>query len=202
MPNRAHVDYSQWRNWMDCPARWYELAVNRRRKSWPEGPREDALAVGSLVHAGIERWLKVGEVGIPEAKVQEINPTRDCLEACEAMVYGYVKTYPQERWELIKCEEPLRFPLIDTLVERWNVDGLAKVDAYFWVPELTTIPSGLEGYELTLDRGWWGMEHKTKAPELPPGVWMSKWEVAAQASFQMLALRAKVERDGLGGVGR
>jgi len=208
LPNETppFLDYSQYYLWLQCPARWYEKTVNRREPAWPPGQRGDALAIGSLVHSGLEVWQKTHQVSIPQEIIEEIGPTREALDMCMSMVYGYAKVFPEERWSLIRTEAPLRFPLLQTCdsgifcggcskQDDVNYDGLAKLDEYFYVPEMTSIPSGVYGQEITLTPGWWVQEYKTKDPGLDLGMWMRKWEANMQASFQLLALKAHLHRE-------
>lgn len=187
---------------MRCPAVWYERYVNRRQKSYGEGQRDDPLAIGSLVHEGLRQWQLTQQVGIPDVAIAEVRPTRDALDMCLALVQGYTQAYPSEGWDLVRCEEPLRFPLLKEeqayqdcgmcLTDYVGVDGLAKIDAYFYVPQLTQLPSG-DGNSITLDVGWWIHEYKTKDPGIDLALWMRKWEMNMQASFQLLALQNQVD---------
>jgi len=179
---KPFLDYSQYYLWHRCPAFWYEKTINRREPRLPETQRSDALCVGSLVHSGLEVWQKTHQVSIPQGTLDEMNPTPETFNLCMSMIYGYAKTYPEERWPLIRTEEPLRFPLLEDL------DGLAKLDEYFYVEELTSIPAGVFGQEITLTPGWWIQEYKTKDPGIDLGMWMRRWEANMQASFQLLAL--------------
>src|SRR5882724_896301 len=139
-----HLDYSQYSSWMFCPHAWYEKNILRRRKRWPEGLREDALAIGSLVHAGLENHYAKNDQTIPEETIAKIGPTPEALGLCRRLVNGYVQTFPREQWELIRCERPLRFSLIE------GKEGLAKIDLYFYIPEAMRVESGVPGYEITL----------------------------------------------------
>lgn len=177
-----HIDYSQYSSWQFCPWHWYERYVLKRRKKWPEGLREDALAIGSLVHAGLENWYAHNDQTIPKEIIERITPTADALGLTRRMVYGYVQTYPREHWELIRCEQPIRFRLIN------GRDGLAKIDLYFYIAKPTVVESGVEGYEITLKPGWWIQEYKTKSPATSTADFMHEWTTKMQADFQMLAL--------------
>lgn len=69
--------------------------------------------------------------------------------------------------------------------------GLAKLDGYFYVPTDTTIESGsgLDGDTITLSRGWWAKEYKTKAHGVDRAKWIREWQTKRQADFQILALQ-------------
>jgi hypothetical protein len=225
MPN-PHIDYSQYKNWHQCPAYWYEVAVNKRVKKWPERQRTDPLAIGTLAHAGLQVWQERRVIEIPGEVVEKTGPTKETLELALRLVYGYSQAYPQELWELVKCEEPVRWPLLQAEYQyacpwcgnvserksmprrdlicpeckkRWTesmmgsaIDGLAKIDHYFYVPTQTTIESGVPGYQLSLSRGWWIQEYKTKSDSKTIEGVMQRWETNMQASFQMLALQNKL----------
>lgn len=183
------IDYSALAAWQFCPGKWYERYVNRRRRKWPHGQRDDAMALGSLVHEGLRVWQLDHELRIPEEVQDEVLPTRECLAQAQELVLGYTRRYPEERWPLVRCEEPLQLPLSPASEEREGISLLAKVDSYFYVPEATQIESGLpEGAVFTLDPGWWIHEYKTKSPFIPMGIYMQGWEMNLQASFQTMAL--------------
>jgi len=186
VPN--HIDYSQYKTWQFCKWAWYEKYVLGRRKRWPNNMRDDALAIGSMVHAGLENWYKNADFTIPQEVVDKINPTPEALRLCRSLVYGYIQTYPRENWELIRCEQPLRFKLIE------GRDGLAKIDMYFYVPEELRVESGVPGYEITLRPGWWIQEYKTKSQSTGFAEWMRSWTTNMQADFQMLALGEQIRK--------
>lgn len=105
------IDYSANDTWNTCPAKWWELYVAKRRKKWPAGQRDDALALGSLTHEGLRVWQQEKRVEIPQPVIEEVTPTRECLSLAMELVQGYTRAYPQEIWPLILCEEPITFPL-------------------------------------------------------------------------------------------
>ena len=191
---RMHIDFSAHNTWDTCAAKWYELYIHNRRRRWPKALRDDALCLGSLVHEGLRVWQQTRTVEIPAAVQEECTPTRDCLSLAEELVYGYATHYPEERWPLIVCEEPCLFPLVyqkGLKSPDIELTGLAKIDAYFYVPEVTTIESGF-GIEYTLNPGWWIHEYKTKSPYVSLPLYMQGWEMGMQASYQMLALQHKL----------
>lgn len=181
-----YIDYSQMRNWEFCPAYWYEQSVSKRRKRWDKAQRDDALAVGSMVHEGLRNWQLTHTISIPPSIVESIQPTKECLDMCLEIVQGYAFTYPREEWELIFCETPLTFQINPTL----GVEGLAKLDQYFYVPTHSTLPTGVDGETITLSKGWWIQEYKTKGSDIPRDLWAKGWETNLQASFQLLALQS------------
>lgn len=183
------IDYSAHSSFDNCPAEWFEKYVNRRRKKWPKAQRDDALALGSLVHEGLRVWQLNHVVQVPNEVIEEIQPTKECLAAATELVYGYARAYPEEQWPLIHCETPLVAPLQDEL------ELLAKIDSYFYVPDYTTLRSGIDGIDLTLVPGWYIHEYKTKSSDIPIGLYMQSWEMNLQASYQMLALRYHLSKD-------
>jgi hypothetical protein len=218
------IDYSAWREWTVCPAGWYEKYVNKRIVRWPPRDRDDALCLGALVHAGLQQWQEQKQVIIPPQVVEEMTPSRETLVLAEELVYGYTQVYPEELWPLIVCEEPLVFPLTKpdyswACLEcgAWGEDygntscpncchritevgnpigwqGLAKVDAYFYVNEPCVVESGQPGLQFTLSEGWWIHEYKTKSPYISLPLFLQKWEMNMQASFQMLALQNEIDK--------
>lgn len=138
-------------------------------------------------------WQMEHRVEIPEGVIEENTPTRECLNLAQELVWGYTQTYPEEWWPLIHCEEPLQRVLTPQL------NLLAKVDSYFYVPTETPIPSGIPGVEFTLSPGWWVREYKTKTPYTPIGIYMQAWEMGMQASYQYIALGEHLRERGLEG---
>src|SRR5579862_4134078 len=109
------IDFSAHNTWDICPAKWWEVYVNKRRKRWHKAQRDDALCLGSLVHEGLRIWQQSHVCMIPTAVIEEQTPTRECLALAEELVYGYTRAFPEEQWPLIMCEEPVQFPLIPQL---------------------------------------------------------------------------------------
>src|SRR5579859_184763 len=194
MPN--HIDYSQYAKWQHCSWAWYERYVLKRQKRWQEGVlRDDALAIGSLTHNGLDNWYAKQDPTIDEETIARIGPTPDALRMCRRLVHGYVQTFPREAWELIRTEQPVRFKLVE------GCDGLAKIDLYFHMAETTRVESGLPGYEITLNPGWWIQEYKTKSSFVPTADWMKQWDTNMQVDFQMLALNEMLTDKMLGYIG-
>lgn len=210
MSKELLLDYSAHSKWDHCPASWYEYYVNRRRRRFPPGQRSDVLALGTLVHAGMEVWQLRHVVEIPQHVVDEVVPTQECWQLAQELVLGYTRAYPEEHWPLVVCEEPVKFPIQEPKQSGWTgngwqvddpaIMGLAKIDTYFYVPEVTTIPAGINGLELTLSPGWWIHEYKTKSPTIDIALYQQSWETNLQASYQLLALQHKVREEKLGGV--
>ena len=184
------IDYSQYRAFQTCPWYWFEKYITElvpRREAYQ---RDDAAAIGSLVHSGLEQWAKTREPKIAAAVIDEIGPTPEAFGLAEGMVHEYVRRYPEEAWEFLRTEEPLKFPLPGT-----DIPGLAKIDKYFFVPEQTTVETGIEGSTFDLSPGWWIHEYKTKDAQISRAHWNMQWEANRQADFQILALREKVGTD-------
>lgn len=202
------LDYSAHSAWDTCAGYWFEKYINHRSPRWKSGQRDDALALGSLVHEGLRLWQERQIVEIPTEVIDEVTPTRECLSLAQELVYGYTRAYPQELWPLIRCEEPVCMPLAEVCngcngivnngcycstawqsTDATDLTLLAKIDSYFYVPEVTTIESGIPGLMLTLNPGWWIHEYKTKSPFIPMALYMQSWEMNLQASYQVLALK-------------
>ena len=187
------IDYSQMSLWSNCPWAWYERYVKGMSPRYV-GQRDDALALGSLVHNGLDEYSKTGRGAISQETIAEIGPTPECLRIAEMMVAGYIQKYPVERWPVERTEEAVQFPLGDW---GWGNNkewfGIAKLDGYFYVPEDTQVESGQPGQTLTLGKGWWSREYKTKSPSVNRGTWMMEWAAKRQADFQLLALTDLLE---------
>jgi len=102
------------------------------------------------------------------------------------------------RWSSSDVEQKLNAslcPVCRRVVELTpELQGLAKIDTYFYVLEVTTIPSGLPGKDLTLTPGWWIHEYKTKSPAISPALYLQSWESGMQASYQLTALNHHVQK--------
>lgn len=184
---KPFIDFSQHWAYQKCPWYWREIYVDQIRKYWPEKQKEDALTLGTLVHAGLEHLRTKGTVDITEAVIVKARPTPECLATARSLVSGYHQTFPNEEHTKYYCEEPLRFPL------HYAMDGLAKIDSYFHVDEPTRVTGGLEGADLWLTPGWWIHEYKTKDVSRNLAWWMLDWSVNMQASYQIMALQEKIQ---------
>lgn len=184
------IDYSQLSKFGFCPWAWYETYVKGMSPRYV-GQRSDALALGSLVHNGLDNFSKTGRPYIDDATLAEVTPTLECKQLAELMVAGYLRKYPSERWEVEHTEQAVEFNIgmgfPGVTPGCWT--GVAKLDGYFYVPEDTTIESGLPDQRLTLGRGWWSREYKTKSHGIPRGTWIKEWAAKRQADFQLLALQ-------------
>jgi len=181
------IDYSQYSLWNFCPWAWYERYVGQRALPYT-GQRSDPLCLGSLVHNALDNFSKEGKPYVDDATMTENNPTKDTYELALMLVHGYLRKYPKEIWPVERAEQPLRFPLDYDFSGHVNLEGLAKLDGYFYVPEDTTINHGIDGSTLTLARGWWAKEFKTKAHGRNRAEWVKEWQTKRQADFQILAL--------------
>lgn len=188
----AKIDYSQLAQYQFCPWAWYEKYIKGMSRRY-NGQRSDPLALGSLVHNILDNRSKYGRMFIDEATLRDVGPTPECVALAELLVRGYHQKYPQEHWPMEYTEAAVEFPLYDPDI--YNIAdphylwyGVAKLDGYFYVPSDTTIESGLPDQRLTLGRGWWSREYKTKSPGIDRGVWMKEWASKRQADFQLLAL--------------
>ena len=208
------IDYTQYSTFLDCTWRWWERyaeGMDLRR----DGPRKDNLALGGVVHDMLEGWRRSGSAE-PSARVMGmLNPAPATLALAKRLVEGYVETFHDPPWEMERLEEPLRFPLTqvcsvcdgsgikgyvggddDEIEKCWKcngiggrLDGLAKLDGYFYLPEDTRVEGGAyAGHTLTLSRGWWSHEYKTKGYGVDRTRWGKEWFAKRQADFQMLAL--------------
>ncbi len=181
---KPFIDFSQYDTFWDCEWKWFERYISQVHKR-VEGQRDDALTLGSLFHSGLESLRRTGVPTIGEGPIAEFSPTRECYSTAQTLLLGYCKAYPSEDFTQYYLEEPVRFPVSD------EMDGLAKIDSYFEVTELTEMASGL-GDTFTLEPGWWIKEYKTKDASRNVGNYVESWRANMQAAFQMLALQNKL----------
>lgn len=184
---KPFIDYSQYSNWLKCEWQWYERYVRQLVKKRPEAPKADVLTLGSLVHASLEHLRKTGTPGITDEIVTRFGPSAECLAWAHKLMGGYCQTYPNEQFTQYYCEEPLKFD-----IGSQHIEGLAKIDSYFHIDELTPMQSGL-GDMFHLTPGWWIKEYKTKGAGRDKGNYLLNWRVNKQADFQMLALQEKID---------
>ena len=184
------IDYSQYKTFKRCPLLWWETYVDRWQKAWPERQRDDALALGALVHSMLDSYVKYGTPAPSPDALEELTPSDECMSQAWALVNGYVRAYPQEEFDLHFTEEPVEFPINP------GTKGVAKIDAYFYLPEDQELESGIPGYPMVLSAGWWIREYKTKAASVDRALFMQSWQSNMQASFQTLALQHKLRVDG------
>ena len=158
------IDYSQYSTWMMCPWLWCEKYVHGMSRRYI-GQREDPLALGSLVHNGLDNFSRTGRYFLSPEVMGEVNPTPECVMLAEVLVQGFLRKFSSERWEMEMPEEAVEFPLEPgvSVFHKDDWTGVAKLDRYFYVPSDTQIESGLPGQTLTLGRGWWSQEFKTKS---------------------------------------
>jgi len=177
------VDYSQFNAFQKCPYYWYERYCRGYIRKYDGGQRDDAMAIGSVVHSGLENYYLHNTPTPNQDVLEENNLTPDAGWLAQQMINGYVLTYPKEAWTLMGVEEPLIYKTFTP------VPLLAKVDAFFRVEEPMSIPGGPDGEEIYLRPGLWIQEYKTKA-DGRRDLWLQRWAVDMQADFQMLALDA------------
>lgn len=182
------IDYSQYSTWLKCEWLWYEKYVKQLIKKRPDAPKADVLTLGSLVHASLEHLRKTGTPGITDEVVARYGPSQECLAWANKLIGGYVQTYPDEQFTKYYVEEPIRFD-----IGSHSINGLAKIDSYFYVETLTPLQSGL-GDMFYLSPGWWIKEYKTKGAGRDRGNYVTGWRVNKQPDFQMLALQEQIDQ--------
>lgn len=180
-------DQSQLRLFQECKAKWLEKYVQRLVPP-PQArrPREDASAIGSLAHAGLEVYEKYGKVYIPEETIEEINPAPDALAQAEALVAAYTGYSERVPWTFKIFEEPLRGISVYSKDGSFEKNLLAKLDFAFFVDKPTALRIGVDeyaGFEI-LEPGWYIQEYKTKDIGRDRGAWLKEWHMKSQADFQ------------------
>jgi hypothetical protein len=192
-----YLDYSSYKTFYECTWLWYEKYVNKVMQGRPSGQqRSDALALGSLVHTGLENWYKHGRPEVTPTVIDFINPTPDTFGEATTLLQEYVRRYPEELWTPQVFEKPMALALPPNRRDsRLGMDTkiVAKIDGSFTLEEDITIPGGLDQEGIYLQAGTYGLEHKTKDAEIPKGLYMKAWQTNLQASFQLLVLREHFE---------
>lgn len=178
------IDYSQYKDMLTCEALWYEKYVRKVQKRYKLEQRDDALALGSLVHNGLEHWYKDKTLTFSPRTLEETTPSKECLNAAKQLLQGYSKRFPQDPFEIVASELLVPFP-----IGVQGVCGVAKIDQIAYLSDNAVINMGDLGDCYTGD-GLYAHEFKTKSASVNRAFWCSKWTVNMQASFQMMALRA------------
>lgn len=190
-----YIDYSAKQTFEFCAWAWYERYVNKRQARRREGQRDDALTLGSLVHAGLEDWYRrrvCPEIS-PEA-IAKFDPTPECLGEAKRLLEAYTIYYPNDPYKVLLLEKPLSFDLFP-----W-CRVVAKVDTAVEVEQGMRVPGGLNEEGLELEPGIYSLEHKTKDAEIDRGMYMASWQTNMQADFQMLVMQAKFPERPIRGV--
>lgn len=172
------IDYSQHYTWNKCSWLWLERYVNGLVRAYPTGQRDDSLAIGSLVHAGVENFHRTKTIAIPPEAINEYTPTPDAYASCAKMVQGWVQMYGGDEWEIQTIEKAL------TKTDA-SVTILAKIDSMFVVRKPTTLVDGF-GNTISLQEGYYPQEYKTKDPKIDRTRWAAQWHTNMQASYQMI----------------
>lgn len=181
------IDFSQWSAYHKCESFWFEKYIAQYARKPKEGEQSNALVLGTLVHAGLEHYRAAGTPDIPPEVVEKEKASYETYSEAQNLLAGYILRYPKEEFSLSKTEAPVRFPLTDA------VDGLAKIDNYFYLDHTTKVESGLGFGEdfpptFSLTPGYWLREYKTKDASKHRGNYIQQWRMNMQLNFQMLAL--------------
>lgn len=194
------LDQSQLSNWFKCPAFWMERYA--RKMGVPPNPtqlRDDAMCLGTLVHAGLEEFEKDGSVQIPTWAIEEQRPTQETLTLAMELVTAYALHGEMIPWKLKYFEAALEKPVKYRALHEF-LGGMgwidtdykltAKVDFAFYVdaPTELRVGTGTDTSTVMLQPGFWVQEYKTKSASRDRGSWMAEWNMKAQADFQLLTL--------------
>jgi hypothetical protein len=180
-----YIDYSQYDSYKACPMLWWEKYINQYRRSYADHQRDDAIAIGSVVHSALENYYKNFLPEPSQEILDEMGLTPEAATLCRDLIAGYVRVFNNEPWQLVNTEEPIKRKL--TTTNGFDFTLLAKVDAYFKVDSFTTIPNGPEDTIIALEPGYYIQEYKT-ASQGRRDLYLQRWEVNKQADFQLLAL--------------
>jgi hypothetical protein len=145
------------------------------------------MAIGSLVHSGLENWGRNRRPGIAPEVIAEIGPSPEALVLAGQMVQTYINRFPNENFVDERTETPMLFEIPGI-----STKGFALVDNFFYNPCLCEIESGVGDEILAIQQGWWIREYKTKDAQKPRGVYQQAWQTNMQADFQIHALSKKV----------
>lgn len=167
MPERLVTTYSFWSAFKNCrKLNWY-----RYHEQLVPAKEAMPLFFGSAIHKCLEMWhggnwdLKqcLAYLATESTKLEH-EEGLDFMYRSQAMMEGYVKTYPQEDWKVIALEEKftgdIRNPETGRVSKSFSlsgkVDGLVRrSDGLYWLLEHKTASSINGSY---LDRLWCDMQ--------------------------------------------
>lgn len=184
------VDNTQYSAFTRCQGEWYEKYVNKHHRPYTQ-ERDDAAALGIAIHNVLENGYKNGSFTITTDVADELTLTSEALLEVRTMAEAYRNQYPSGPVEFpwTGLEEPLSYAISDTLQIK------AKVDGYFTITEPTVVNGGIG--DIHLAPGIYSFETKSKSSGYDRGLYLADWEAAAQASFQLLTLKANAARLGI-----
>lgn len=193
-----YFDQSQLHTIQECEFKWLEKYVRGLvpTRSTTQA-RNDAMAIGSLAHAGLEVFERDGSTTIPQETIDEIRPTPDTLAQAQTLVAAYTTYAERGNWPLMMFEEPLVGRNVGTDGAIKNL--MAKVDFAFYVDQPTVIRIGVGefiGSEI-LQPGYYIQEYKTKDISKDRGSWIKEWQMKPQADFQLDCLAEHIAMNGL-----
>ena len=189
MMNQPRLDFTQYSTFLECPYLWYEKYVKGLERIRDTGRVNNSRVIGSLVHKGLERFFKTGDLILEQLDAEELDAAPEALYTARTLLEGYIQNYSGE--ELLKntihTEEPLQFT---STIGYWEVPCVAKVDSYTLLPEATEIRDAQQSHYC--EPGYWIIEHKTKSSELNRAKYAQAWIANVQADFQIMALESVV----------
>jgi hypothetical protein len=175
---------------------WVHAALERWKREGVAEPTPEAVADLNPTEACATMARRLVE-GYLEAYPEDVG--RWPMERTEEPLrFALAPGEPFKMWKCPRCwysrDRSIEFcPKcgISMIIEHEAIigpRGLAKLDGFFYVPEDTAIPSGWSSQTLTLSRGWWAHEYKTKAYGVDRATWIREWSTKRQADFQIMAL--------------
>ena len=183
------IDNTQYSSFMQCEGYWTEKYVNKVHKPW-DGERDDPMSVGIGFHDLLFNGYKNGVFEMTPKVAQELTLTMDATKEISIMGEYYRSQYPSGpvEFDWVGLEEPLAKPVNNDIILK------AKVDGFFINNKERTISGGVE--DIHLVPGIYGFETKSKLPGYDRGFYLSEWQAAMQASFQLLTIKHNSERLG------
>lgn len=182
------IDNTQYTTFMRCQAEWVERYLNKHHKPYTN-ERDDAMAIGIGIHNVLENGYKNGKFVMTSDTADELTLTSEALLEVRTMAEAYRNQYPSGPVEFpwAGIEEPLSYAYQNHTIK-------AKVDGFFRTTEPTTINGGIG--DIYLVPGIYSFETKSKSPGYDRGLYLADWQAAAQASFQILTMKANAVRLG------
>ena len=107
-----YIDHSQYALFNRCSELWRLKYLEGLRLRPRREQRDDPLALGSLVHSGLEQYYHNRPAKPSSSVIDEVGPTPECLSLAQHMLMHYERVYPREPFDLAVIEKPFERPLV------------------------------------------------------------------------------------------
>lgn len=188
--HKIFLDATQYAAYRTCPLMWWEKYVHGIQPSWGEGQRDDALAIGSLMHDGLEHRYTENKIAISESLIESIGPTPEALNLVKSALAEHMRVYCDDEFSVEFVERTVVMPQGTHKVGALDVElcFTSKLDTIALHERGANVNGGTES-RIPITAGAFVLEAKTKGAEISRAMYRRKWMVNKQAVFETMALR-------------